>query len=359
MGSTCSGWARAYRARLYPMWGSYYEDCCHSCKHALTRPTRPAAIWRLFARSLKSQGKISSRFRLRIRSDSWPQIGEIVKQLTRQYSSVFDVHVKGEADDFLLWEGADVINTYGSPDLEPTTEHLCLAILMLEGVIRTAASANWDGLVELAIERLTGEATGILRVVILPDEFSKPDSRCDLLKFHGCAVKAREHPDAYRKALIAQQLQILDWATGSHNPVMKGYLEHLMATSNTFVVGLSAQDFNIQTSVQQAATNLGRTWPVTPPAVVFALEDLKQSQRNVLRITYGKGFAEHRDEIEAAALLGAYAQPVLLALVLYTLADKLSSLVAAIPPTAIDDVTKQALQAGIRDSAGSGSRSCG
>ncbi|WP_420610489.1 SIR2 family protein [Candidatus Poriferisodalis sp.] len=298
---------------------------------------------------LEIAGKDLAQVPLTTSVDAWPQIDEIVQQLTGQYSLVFGVLVDDEDSDFLLWEGVDVVNTYGSPDLEPAAEHLCLAILMLEGVIRSAASANWDGLVERAIHRLTGEATGYLRVVVLPDEFSEPESRCDLLKFHGCAVKAREDLDAYRKALIAQHLQVLGWAAGSHNPVMKGHLEHLVATSNALVVGLSAQDANIQTILHNAAENLGRTWPVMPPAVVFALEDLKQAQRDVLRITYGQSFAEHRDEIEAAALLGAYAQPLLLALVLYILAGKLSSLVAVISSEVIDDATKEALQEGIRD----------
>ena len=281
--------------------------------------------------------------------DSWPQIDDLVQQLTGRYSSVFGVPVGGEDPDFLLWEGIDVVNTYGSPDLEPAAEHLCLAILMLEGVIRNAASANWDGLVERAIHRLTGEATGFLRVVVLPEEFSEPDSRCDLIKFHGCAVKAREDPWTYRGALIARQFQLSGWVTNAQNAVMKGHLEHLVATSGALVVGLSVQDANLHTILHQAAENLGRTRPVTPPAVVFALEGLKQAQRHVLEITYGDGYAEHRDEIEAAALLGAYAQPFLLALVLYTLADKLSSLVAAISPAVIDDATKAALQDGIRD----------
>ena len=281
--------------------------------------------------------------------DSWPQIDDLVQHLTGRYSSVFGVHVDGEDPDFLLWEGIKVVNTYGSPDLEPAAEHLCLAILMVEGVIRNAASSNWDGLVERAIVRLTGEATGILRVVVLPEEFSEPDSRCDLIKFHGCAMKARENPEIYRDALIARELQVSGWTTKSQHSVMKGHLEHLVATSGALVVGLSAQDANLHTILHQAAENLGRSWPVDPPAVVFSLEDLKQAQRLVLEITYGDSYAEHRDEVEAAALLGAYAHPTLLALVLYTLADKLCSLVAAIPSAVIDDATKEALQAGLRD----------
>lgn len=281
--------------------------------------------------------------------DTWPQIDDLVQRLTDRYSTVLDVLVDGEDPDFLVWEAIDVVNTYGSPDLEPAAEHICLAILMLEGVIPAAPSANWDGLVEKAIHRLTGEVAGFLRVVVRPEEFSEPDARCDLIKFHGCAVKAREDHATYRAALVARQSQISGWTTKPEHSVMKGRLEYLVATGGALVVGLSAQDANIHTILHQAAENLGRSWPIDPPAVVFALEDLKQEQKHVLGITYGDSYPSNRDEIEAAALLGAHAQPLLLALVLFTLAAKLSSLVAEISPTVIDDATKEALQAGIRD----------
>ncbi|MYF45459.1 MAG: hypothetical protein F4223_03290 [Rhodobacteraceae bacterium] len=281
--------------------------------------------------------------------DSWPHINDLVQRLTDRYSKVLDVLVDGEDQDFLVWKGIDVANTYGSPDLEPAAEHLCLAILMLEGVIRTAPSANWDGLVEKAIHRLTGETTGFLRVVVRPQEFSEHESRCDLIKFHGCAIRAREDPGTYRAALIARESQISGWTTKTEHSLMKSQLEHHVATSGALVVGLSAQDANLHTILHQAAENLGRTWPVTPPAVVFALEGLEHDQKHVLRITYGESYNENHEEIETAALLGAHAQPLLLALVLYTLADKLSSLVAAISPTVIDNATTEAIQAGIRD----------
>ena len=281
--------------------------------------------------------------------NSWLHIDDLVQRLTDRYSMVLDVLVDGEDQDYLVWEGIDVANTYGSPELEPAAEHLCLAILMLEGVIRTATSANWDGLVEMAIHRLTGKATGFLRVVVQPEEFSQPESRCDLIKFHGCAVKAREDPETYRAALIARHKQISGWTTKTEHSLMKGHLEHLMATNCALVIGLSAQDANLRTILHQAAKNLGRRWPVAPPAVVFALEELEHDQKQVLGITYGESYPENRAEIEAAALLGAFAQPLLVALVLFTLADKLSSLIAAISPAVLDDATKEALQAGIGD----------
>ena len=279
---------------------------------------------------------------------SWPDVDDLVLRLVNRYSTVLDVLVENEEPDFLVWEAIDVVHTYGSPDLEPAAEHLCLAILMLEGVVRSALSANWDGLIESAIERLTGERGAFLRVVVRQEEFAEPEARCDLIKFHGCAVKAAEDPGTYRSALIARQSQISRWTTRSEHSVMKGRLEDLAATRAALVVGLSAQDANLHTILNQASENLGRAWPVDPPAVVFALERLHSDQKHVLRITYDESYPQNRQEIEEAARLGAYAQPLLLGLVLYTLTDKLCALIRSKPPPNWDDASVGTLEDGVR-----------
>ena len=79
-----------------------------------------------------------------------------------------------------MWEAVDAAETYGNPDLVPDAEHLCIAILMMEGVIRSAPTTNWDGLVEAAMSRLTGNATNHLRVVVLPNDLRDPDARPEL-----------------------------------------------------------------------------------------------------------------------------------------------------------------------------------
>ena len=281
-------------------------------------------------------------------TESWPGVDDLVQRLLNQYSTVLDVGVANEDPDFLVWEGMDVAHTYGSPDLEPSAEHLCLAILMLEGVVQSAPSANWDGLIETAIQRLAGEPGVFLRVVVRPEDFAQPAARCDLIKFHGCAVRAAADPATYRPMMIARESQISSWTTRQENAVMKGHLEHLMATSETLFIGLSAQDANLHTILSQASENLARAWPVDPPAVVFALERLGAEQRHLLRIIYGESYSSNQQEIEEAALLGAYAQPVLLCLVLYTFADKLCSLIDSVLPPEWDDATLGTLQDGVR-----------
>ena len=78
---------------------------------------------------------------------SWPLRERIVSTLVTNYSQVLDVPVgDSKPDDYLVWTALDVPNTYGAPDLLPDVEHYCIAILMLEGLVSSAVTANWGWL---------------------------------------------------------------------------------------------------------------------------------------------------------------------------------------------------------------------
>lgn len=280
--------------------------------------------------------------------ESWPDTDDLVQRLVSKYSSVLDVRVDGEREDYLVWEGINVVDTYGSRDLQPVSEHLCLGILILEGVISSAQTANWDGLIESAVEQLTGEAGGCLRVVILQEDLQLSGERCDLIKFHGCAVKAGEDEAQYRPVLIARESQISIWTSSHEHSVMKRHLEDLMTTELAVFIGLSAQDANLHTMLGQASNDLGREWPVVPPAVVFAEERISNDQRHLLRIVYRNSYNLNHQQIEAEALLGVHAQLLLFGLVLYTLADKLCSLIDLVSTLNWSGTTKRILHDGIR-----------
>ena len=252
-------------------------------------------------------------------------------ELTDKYSTVLDVSVEGEDEDYLLWQAVDVRTTYGDDCLEPDAEHLCLGILILEGVVPTAATANWDGLIEAAVARLAGSANTVLRVIVAGGEFRQPKARCDLIKFHGCAVKAARDPDTYRPLLVARDTQISQWTTLPQSALMREHLIHLFATSPALLIGLSAQDANIHTILSQAKKNLSWTWPASPPAVAFAVKSLDYHQTRVLKLIYGSSYTANRTAVEKSAQVGAYAKPLLLALVLFTLAEKLCVLLCSLP----------------------------
>src|SRR5260370_39478832 len=78
--------------------------------------------------------------------DSWAEKGKIIRSLWDAYASVLDIRVDGEEDDYMLWNAVDARATFGTLD-DPDCEHLCIAILVMEGAIADIASANWDGLI--------------------------------------------------------------------------------------------------------------------------------------------------------------------------------------------------------------------
>jgi len=281
-------------------------------------------------------------------ASTWGAIDEIVGRLEDRYSDVLNIQVRGEADDFLVWDGLNVAATYGAPTLRPDAEHYCVAILMLEGVVSSAPTTNWDGLVEAAVEDLLGDAGEFLRVIVVPDDFRAPSLGAELVKFHGCAVRAAADEATYRSGLIARKVQISGWTAKPGNQLMKNRLEDLFATRSAFVVGLSAQDANIHTVLHEASQNLPRLWPTTPPPVVFAEHALRHHHKHVLQVTFGQSYSANVEEIKRSALLGAYAKPALVALVLYTLCDKLCALIGCVTELALPDGDLESLRSDVR-----------
>src|SRR3546814_9424739 len=97
-------------------------------------------------------------------ADGWPDYEALAARLVGNYARMLDVPVDGEEADYLLWDVLDAANVYANPAIEPDAEHLCLAVLAIEGVASELPTANWDNLIERAVERLAG-AQPVLRVV--------------------------------------------------------------------------------------------------------------------------------------------------------------------------------------------------
>lgn len=134
---------------------------------------------------------------------TWPDARNIVARLCNNYARLLDINVQGEPDDFLLWEAVELRATFADPAKPPDVEHLCLAILVLEGACTNLASANWDGLIEGAIAAMTG-GQPVLSVCARPDDLRNPTLRGQLIKFHGCALLATQNEAAYRPFLVAR-----------------------------------------------------------------------------------------------------------------------------------------------------------
>jgi hypothetical protein len=79
---------------------------------------------------------------------------ELLNKLTPVSSDLLDIEIEGQRSDYLLWDGVDVPDSFGRTQADADCKHLCIAILILEGVVPEIASANWDGLIESAVKRL-------------------------------------------------------------------------------------------------------------------------------------------------------------------------------------------------------------
>ncbi|PRB71412.1 SIR2 family protein [Arthrobacter sp. MYb213] len=254
----------------------------------------------------------------------WPLHDRIVASLITNYAKVLDVPVGDlKPDDYLVWTALDVPNTYGAPNLVPDVEHYCIAILMLEGVVSSAVTANWDGLLEKALAELTPAFESRVRVAVTPEDFRNTGPLIEVIKFHGCAVRARDSQNEYRRLLVARESQISRWTEQPENRSMRKHLEVLYSDRLTLMLGLSAQDANLHTVFASAIQDLERPWPVSPPPVVLSEERLEAYHRSLLKITYGSNHPGNASAIAESALLGAYSKPTLLALVLASLTEKL------------------------------------
>jgi hypothetical protein len=266
---------------------------------------------------------------------TWPpdRREAIVGALVQNYARFLGIRVGTEPFDYLLWDAVKVRETYAAAALEPDVEHLCLAALSLEGIATDMVSANWDPLVERAVASLTnGSAALAPTVVAKPDDVKLPRGRTRLIKFHGCAAKAAANEPEYREWLVARHAQVNGWCA---NPINQPFLTALVALISqkpTFMLGLSAQDGNIQHVFQTAAKQSPWNVAAVPPGYVFSENELGLDQQSLLENVYGDQVTPANFQaVCEAARIQAYAKPLLTALLLDVLARKLAALIGMLP----------------------------
>lgn len=279
--------------------------------------------------------------------EEWAVLETVLTRLTGAYARLLDVRVEGEADDYLLWEAVDVTTTFAAASAIPDCEHLCIAILAVEGVLPDVASANWDGLIEAAIDELTSGSGTTLRVCVRAEDLREPPLPTRLLKFHGCAVRAGLDPATYRPLLIARLSQITQWRYNPAYTMMRRQLVDLATTNHTLMIGLSAQDSNIQDLFAEGEALMTWGWPCNPPAHVFAEEALGHDQRNLLRCVYRAAYTANGAAIETGARLPAFAKPLLTALVLHMLCTKLRGFIRAVNAPSLTAADRADLENGV------------
>ncbi len=260
----------------------------------------------------------------------WPDYVAIRNRLWNKYSQLLDVRVEGERPDFILWDAIDIRAAFTLP-VRPAAEHLCIAILILEGAVKEMASANWDGFIEQALNRLAGNGSGVLQAVVDPNHLRSAAGAARLLKFHGCIVHATDEPATFRDYLTGSHTQITEWATKPEFNAMRAAVTSLAANHKSLVLGLSIQDANLQGVFSAAKQANPWPWPPDPNAQghVFCQEDITLGQRAVLKIVYGAGYNTNTAQILQSAHMRAWAEQVLIALVFQIIEKKLALLMEA------------------------------
>lgn len=279
---------------------------------------------------------------------SWPSREAIVGRLVNNYARLLAITIPDEEFDFLVWEAVDVRNTYGDPALQPDVEHLCIAALSLEGAVSEMASANWDCLIERATAEMTNGNQSLLPTVVArPADVQLQRNRARLIKFHGCAAKASQDPASFRPWLVATADQVNGWCGKVENAPLLTALRGLLNAKPTLMLGLSAQDSNIQHIFQQAANDLAWEIGTPPPSYVFSENELGFDQQSLLRNVYRNQLnPANTAAVFDAARVQAYAKPLLTALLLDVLCRKLQALIA-MAPGPLPEVQRQPLRAGV------------
>lgn len=263
--------------------------------------------------------------------ETWPEKKDIVDKLWNQYSDLLDIRVTGKPSDYILWDAIDIRAAFSASG-PPAATHLCIAVLVMEGAVKAIASGNWDGYIEDAVHRLSNGSPGVLQVVVDPDHLREAPGQAKLLKFHGCVVYAAKEPTVFRKYLTGSRTQITGWPDNAEFKSMVGAVIDVATNQKTMVMGLSIQDFNLQTVFSKAKQVNPWPWPCSPhaPGHVFCGEDITKGQGNVLKIVYGAVYDTAANDIKAASHMRAWAEQVLLALVLRVLTEKLCRLMQAL-----------------------------
>lgn len=308
-----------------------------------------------FARSMQEILNLASaspeeRFRSKLDEAfaSWPDQDPIAWRLVNNYARLLGVNVDGEPLDYLLWTVIDVGATFADPAMTPDVEHLCLAALSLEGTAPEMLSANWDPLVERAVDILTDRNAALSPTIVArPTDLQLPRNKTRLIKFHGCAVKAQADPVQYRQWLVASNNQVAAFCTQANNQGLVTALTHIVGSKRTLMLGLSAQDANIQSIFNKAANEL--TWQLSdpPPSYVFSEQDLGMDQQSLLKNVYRDQITPaNQTAVFEAARIQAYAKPLLTALLLDLWSRKLQALIS-LSPGQLPQVERQKLCTGI------------
>jgi hypothetical protein len=160
-------------------------------------------------------------------------------------------------------------------------------------------------------------------------------------------VRAIREENKYRPLLVARSGQIQSWINTQIFKVVRDQLEAVIQRSRAILIGLSAQDVNIKNLFSSVGAIQGWKWNDNPTPIVISAETLGQDQKDLLLGAYEGEYDANRDQICEAARVRAYAKPLLLAILLSVLTEKLKVLTSDITAPNLNAADHVKLEAGL------------
>lgn len=188
-----------------------------------------------------------------------------------------------------------------------------------------------------------GHTSAPYTVAVTGDDLKGPKGEAILYKFHGCARRAIEDEPKYRSLLVAREASINQWMANPAFEKIRVQLGALLQRARTIMIGMSAQDSNIQLLFG----NKGWKWDDAPSPIIFSAQELSEGQKSILEGAYPADYEANRNSIWDNAKLPAYAKALLLALLLYVLGQKLEVLTLKVSSKGFDTAAKEALAQGV------------
>lgn len=253
---------------------------------------------------------------------AWPLAlkTELFQVLTSNYAKVLgkSVNSAGVLQN-IPFDILKLDETYSDATVMPDAEHRFLALLIAEGAVTQIVTTNWDPLIERAHKELG--LTPDPWVIACAAELDGAGGAVMIFKVHGCANRTRAEPMKYKQHMIATHHQITRW---SIEPLFQPFFEKLrtlLRERPSLFVGISGQDFNLQSQCVASSCN-GPAVGFPPPRVTFS-GAVGVPQREILEAIHGENYAPNAIAIDSAAALPLYGKPLFGALYISLLFEKL------------------------------------
>ena len=250
----------------------------------------------------------------------------LFEELTNNYGKVLgkNVNTAGVSRN-IPFDILTLDATYSDPTVMPDAEHRFIALLMAEGAVTQIVTTNWDPLTERAHKALGVSPDP--RVIACVAELDGAGGAAIIFKVHGCAERSMAEPMKYKKHMIATHHQITRW---SIDPLFRPFFEKLrtlLRERPSIFVGISGQDFNLQSQCVAVSCD-GPAIGFPPPRVTFS-GVVGVPQREILQAIHGDNYAPNEAVINSAAALPLYGKPLFGALYVSLLLKKLNIILGA------------------------------